>query len=167
MNKPAVFLDRDGVLNLDKGYVYKIEDFEWINGAKEAVKLLNSMNYYVFVVTNQSGIGRGYYTENDVNHLHAFMDNELRKIDASIDEFFYSPYHPDGKIKEYENFKNLRKPKTGMLELAQSKWNIIKEKSFMIGDMPHDLECAIKFGINGYMFKEDNLLSYVKKILNT
>ncbi len=166
MNRPAVFLDRDGVINIDKGYVYKIEDFEWISGAKEAIKLLNSLNYYIFVVTNQSGISRGYFKEHDVKQLHLFINNELKKINANIDDFFYSPYHPDGIIKEYENLKNLRKPETGMLKLAQNKWGIIKEESFMIGDMPHDMECAEKFGINGYIFKGGNLLKFVKHILN-
>lgn len=166
MHKPAVFLDRDGVINVDKGYVYRIEDFEWIDGAQEAIKFLNSKNYFVFVVTNQSGISRGFYDENDVKKLHVYINSELDKNNAYIDEFFYSPYHPDGIKKQYDRLSKLRKPETGMLELAASKWNIKKEKSFLIGDMPHDIECAKQFGIKGFMFDKSNLLKFVKKIIN-
>ena len=90
MLKPAVFFDRDGVLNVEKGYVYKISDFEWMKGAKEAIKYLNEADYLVFVVTNQSGISRNYYSEQDVLELHQYMANELSKVNARIDEFFYS-----------------------------------------------------------------------------
>ena len=88
ISKSAVFLDRDGVINIDKGYVYRIDDFEWIDGAKEAIKYLKDKNYLVFVATNQSGITRGYYKESDVEILHDFIRAELRKIKAGIDEFF-------------------------------------------------------------------------------
>ena len=94
MLKPAVFLDRDGVINKEKGYVYKISDFEWIEGSRESIKYLNENNYYVFIVTNQSGIARGLYDEKDVLDLHKYIKIELEKIDAYIDEFFISPYHP-------------------------------------------------------------------------
>ena len=121
MLKPAVFFDRDGVLNVEKGYVYQISDFEWIDGAQEAIKYLNQKDYLVFVVTNQSGIARNYYSEEDVIQIHQFMNNELKKIDAKINEFFYSPWHPEGMNKDYERVSHLRKPSPGMLELAQTK----------------------------------------------
>ena len=88
MKKPAVFLDRDGVLNKDKKYVHKISDFEWIEGAKQSIKLLNKKGYFIFVVTNQSGIARGFYSEEDVWHLHKYINIELSKIHAKIDDFF-------------------------------------------------------------------------------
>jgi D-glycero-D-manno-heptose 1,7-bisphosphate phosphatase len=166
MSKSAVFLDRDGVINFDKGYVYKISDFKWIDGAKEAIKFLKSNNYYIFVVTNQSGIARGYYSEGDVKKLHNFINNELRKIHTSIDDFFYSPFHPDISNNKYLHLENLRKPKTGMLEIAQKKWHLDKKNSFLIGDKKSDLECAENFGIKGYLFEEDNLLKFVKKIIS-
>ena len=164
MLKPAAFLDRDGVINIEKGYVYKVEDFEWVHEAKEAIKYLNSNNYHVFVVTNQSGISRGYYTKKDVENLHNYINRELYKINAHIDEFYYSPYHPDSDNKEYKTMAHLRKPETGMLELAEKQWKIIKDESFMIGDMPHDIECAKRFGINGHIFKGGSLLELIKNI---
>ena len=88
MSKPAIFFDRDGVLNVDVGYLYKIEDFQWIDGAIEAIKYFNDKDYYVFVITNQSGVARGYYTEADIHKLHQWMNQELAKHDAHIDEFF-------------------------------------------------------------------------------
>ena len=164
MLKPAAFLDRDGVINIEKGYVYKVEDFEWVHEAKEAIKYLNSNNYHVFVVTNQSGISRGYYTKEDVENLHNYINSELNKINAHIDEFYYSPYYPDSDQKEYKALAHLRKPETGMLELAEKQWKIIKGESFMIGDMPHDIECAKRFGISGHIFKGGSLLDLIKNI---
>ena len=166
MLKPAVFLDRDGVINVEKGYIFKIQDFEWVDEAKKGIKYLNSNNYHVFVVTNQSGIARGYYSKEDVETLHNYINSELNKIDAHIDEFFYSPYHPEGIYKEYKALSHLRKPETGMLELAAKKWQIKKSKSFMIGDMPHDMECAERYGINGYLFKGGSLFDFIKNIQN-
>ena len=161
MLRPAAFLDRDGVINKEKGYLYKINDFEWIKGAKESIKYLNDNGYYVFVVTNQSGIAKGYYSEKDVINLHNYINNELKSINAHIDEFFFSPFHPDN-TKDYLNLSHLRKPNTGMLDLAASKWLIDKSKSFLIGDKEIDIECAEKFLIRGHLFKNGNLLNFIK-----
>ena len=160
MNKPAVFLDRDGVINKDKGYVYKISDFEWILDSREAIKYLNDKGYYVFVATNQSGIARGYYTELDVTKLHNFINDELKIINAHIDDFFISPYHPNNTT-DYNNLSHFRKPDTGMLELAKNRWSFNKSNSFLIGDKDTDIECAIKFGISGYLFKGGSLLQFI------
>ena len=165
MNKPAVFLDRDGVLNFDKSYVYKISDFEWIDGSREAIKFLKDENYLVFVVTNQSGITRGFYSEKDVEKLHKFMNRDLLKMKTEIDDFFYSPYHPDVPNKKYDHLMNLRKPNTGMLEIAEKKWMFDKKKTFMIGDKKTDIECATNYGIKGFQFKGGNLLEFVKNII--
>ena len=161
MLRPAAFLDRDGVINKEKGYLYKIDDFEWIEGAKESIKYLNDNGYYVFVVTNQSGIAKGYYSEEDVIYLHNYINNELKSINAHIDEFFYSPFHPDN-TKDYLNLSHLRKPDTGMLKLAATKWSIDKSNSFLIGDKLTDIECAEKFLIRGHLFKNGNLLKFIK-----
>ena len=149
MLKPAAFLDRDGVINIDKGYVSKIADFEWMNGAIDAIKLLNNNNFLVFVVTNQSGIARGYYSEEDVIALHMYIYIELEKKGTLIDDFFYSPYHPDFP-NLFSELSSLRKPNTGMLEMAARKWSFDKSSSFLIGDKNSDLECANRFGIKGY-----------------
>ena len=167
MLRSAIFLDRDGVINIDKNYVYKISDFEWTKEAKNAIKYINEKGYLVFIVTNQSGISKGYYSEDDVKTLHNFINFELKKIGAKVDEFFYSPYHPKGKIIEYNNLSHLRKPNTGMLELACNKWPIDRNKSILIGDKIIDMQCAKNFGITGYLFddKEMDLLSFIKNIV--
>ncbi len=164
MIKPALFLDRDGTINKDKGYVYKIEDFEWIEGAKETIKLFNNKGYYVFIVTNQSGIGRGFYNRKDVETLHSYINEDLSKLNAKVDDFFYSPYHNSNNSNEFDHLKNLRKPNTGMLDLACSKWPVNKEKSLLIGDSESDMKCAKNFGIMGFLFKEKNIFKFVEKI---
>ena len=166
MLKPASFLDRDGVINIDKGYVHKIEDFEWVLGAKEAIKYLNQNNYFVIVVSNQSGIARNYYSENDVLRLHEYINNELHRVNAKIDDFYFSPYHPEIENK-YSHLANLRKPNTGMLENAERKWNFNKKDSFMIGDKESDIICAKNFGIKGYKFTNGDLCNFVKQIVDT
>ncbi len=166
MSKATAFFDRDGTLNYDRGYVYKISDFVWIPGAKEAIKYLNDNEYNVIVVTNQSGIARDYFAEKDVDTLHAFMNNELRQISAHIDDFYYSPYHPNVNNLKYKNLSHLRKPNIGMLELAEKKWNLDKTKSFMVGDKLSDIECAKKFGIKGLKFKGGNLFNFILKELD-
>ena len=163
MLKPAVFFDRDGVINVDKGYVYRIGDFEWIKGSKECIKYLNENNYHVFIITNQSGIARSLYTENDVIKLHNYINLELNKLKAKVDEFFMSPYHPDIPEK-YQDLIDLRKPNIGMLKLAESKWEINKAKSFLVGDKITDIECATNYGIKGHLFKGGDLLQFVKKL---
>ena len=167
MFRPAAFLDRDGTLNVDKGYVFRIDDFKWLNSSKEAIKFLNESGYYVFVITNQSGIGRGYYTFKDLIKLHKYMNDDLSKMSARIDDFFYSPYHPDNISDQFDHLSNLRKPNTGMLELAFMKWKIDKNKSFMIGNMQHDIECGENFGIKGYLFnqKTTSLFEMIQKII--
>ena len=162
MLKPAAFLDRDGVINKEKDYVFRIQDFEWVDGSRESIKYLNDHNYHVFIVSNQSGIARGLYTEEDVIYLHKYINIELKKIDAHIDEFFISPYHPMYPDK-FKNLIHLRKPNTGMLEIAESKWSIDKASSFLIGDKKIDIECAVNFGIKGYLFENGNLLDFIKR----
>ena len=161
--RPACFLDRDGVLNVEKGYIHKIKDFQWIEGAIASIKLLKEKGYYVFVATNQSGISRGYYSEKDVLTLHDFINSKLLENNTKIDDFFYSPYHPDFNNK-YANLSHLRKPETGMLDMAFKKWKFNKNGSFMIGDQITDIKCAKKFGINGYLFKGGSLLKFIKSI---
>lgn len=160
--KPALFLDRDGVINKDIGYLRRIEEFEWISGVTEAIKYFRNRDYYIFVVTNQSGISRGFYNENDVKKIHDFINLELKKNGAKVDEFFYSPYHPDFPNPKYAHLANLRKPNIGMLELASKKWNIDKSRSILIGDKQSDIECAENFGIRSFLFDKKNLYKFVK-----
>ena len=128
MNK-ALFLDRDGVLNLDKGYVYKWEELVWMDEVFDMIKLANDRGYKVIILTNQSGIHRGMYTKEDVHLLHQQMQNHLEDLGLHIDDWFY--------CAEMDSVD--RKPRPGMLLAAQKKYNIDLEKSFMVGDKPTDV----------------------------
>ena len=144
IRKSAVFLDRDGVLNYDYKYVYKIKDFVWKKNVIQAIKFLNDNNYLVFVISNQSGIGRGYYHYKDVEKLHEWINSELKKHGAKIDDFFYAPYHKDSNIKFSAKDKFLRKPNPGMVYLAKKKWKIDLNNSLIIGDANTDYKLAKK-----------------------
>ncbi|MCB0832809.1 MAG: D-glycero-beta-D-manno-heptose 1,7-bisphosphate 7-phosphatase [Bacteroidetes bacterium] len=146
MNGPAVhkavFLDRDGTINVEKDYVHKIEEFEFIDGAKDAVRRLNEAEFKVVVLTNQSGIARGYYSREDVEILHRFIQQELTKEKAHIDAFFYCPHLPEGAMAEYAVECECRKPKPGMVLDAQNALGIRLEESYIIGDSLSDMLLA-------------------------
>jgi D-glycero-D-manno-heptose 1,7-bisphosphate phosphatase len=150
--RPAAFLDRDGVLNVDHGFVHKPEQLEWIEGAPEAVRLLNSAGYYVLVVTNQSGIARGYFDEAAVKLFHARMQDSLKAHGAHIDAFYYCPHHPEGTVKSFAVTCRCRKPGTGLLEQATGEWPVEIDASFLIGDRDDDMAAAAAFGIRGIKF---------------
>lgn len=164
LKKPAAFLDRDGVLNVDKGYVHRIEDFVWIEGAPEAVKWLNDQGYLVFVVTNQAGIARGYYTEEEFLRFMDWINEELRQLGAHIDGVYYCPHHPEAGIRHYRFKCRCRKPFPGLLEQAMADWQINIEKSFLIGDKESDILAAQAAGIRGELFSEKNLLQFVRGV---
>ena len=123
ISKKTVFLDRDGTINVEKNYLYRLEDFEFIPKAPEAIAMLNKCGYQVIVVSNQAGVARGYYTEDDVKKLHKYINLRLKEYNAHIDAFYYCPHHPDkgfeGEIKELKIDCDCRKPKIGMLEKAK------------------------------------------------
>ena len=159
------FLDRDGVLNkseIKNGYVGFVKDFKWINGAKKAIKFLKKKDFKIVIVSNQSGIARGFFSIKDVYKLHRYLKQELIKFGTSVDKIFFCPYHKDGVIKKYTKNSTLRKPKIGMFLKASNIWNIDKQKSFMIGDQKTDMEFAKKSKIKGYLFKEKNLFNFIK-----
>ena len=163
--RPAAFLDRDGVLNRDYGYVGSVARFEWIDGAREAVKLLNDAGLFVFIVTNQAGVAHGYYSESDVRLVHEHMTADLAAIGAHIDDFRYCPDHPAGKIPAYRRISDWRKPKPGMLLDLMQHWPVESETSFLIGDRKHDLAAAAAAGIEGHLFAGGDLLSFVSQLL--
>jgi D,D-heptose 1,7-bisphosphate phosphatase len=159
--RPAAFLDRDGVLNHDTGYVYDPVTFEWIAGAREAVKHLNDAGYYVFVVTNQAGVAHGYYEEAAIHALHEWVNGELRRGGASIDAFFHCPHHPEGKLVDYRRVCDHRKPAPGMLLSAGRRWPIDWSRSFLIGDRDSDIAAAAAAGIPGFKFAGGDLLAFL------
>lgn len=137
--RPAVFLDRDGTLNVEVNYLHRIENFEWVPGAPEAVKRLNELGLPVLVVTNQAGVAHGHYPEAQIDRLHAFMQEELAEIGATIEAFYYCPYHPEGEVDEYRKQSECRKPNPGMFEEAIREWAVDPERSFVVGDKNSDL----------------------------
>lgn len=159
--RPAVFLDRDGTLNVEKEYLHRLEDWEWIPGAVEAIRQINQMGYLVIVVTNQAGVARGYYGESDVHALHGKVDEMLSTEGARIDGYYYCPHHPGyGEIRDC----TCRKPEPGMLLAAQRDFGIDMTRSFMVGDKALDVEAAQRAGVipmlvmTGYGAEERNKL---------
>lgn len=163
--RKAVFFDRDGVINVDKSYLSRIEDFEWIPGAKEALALLTDLGYVNIVITNQSGVARGYYTEDDVQKLHEWMRHEVRRSGGTIHAFYYCPYLEGAPIEKYNLKSYWRKPAPGMVLQAISDYDIDRDHSIMIGDMPRDVTCAERAGVKGYLFTGGRLDDFVRAIL--
>ncbi|MCA1529377.1 MULTISPECIES: HAD-IIIA family hydrolase [Bradyrhizobium] len=163
--RPAVFFDRDGVLNIDKAYVYRIEDFEWVEGAREAIKLCNDLGYYTFIVTNQSGVARGYYGVDDVGRLHDWMTGEFAEIGAHIDDYQFCPYHEDGTVEAYRGASDRRKPAPGMILDCLKAWPVRKEGSLLVGDNVRDIEAAHAAGIPGHLFGDGNLAAFLRPLL--
>ena len=147
LRKPAAFLDRDGVLNHDYGHVGYYKDFRWKKGAVAALRYLNKKKYYTFIVTNQSGIARGYYSEEQFFKLHLKIKHILASKKIFIDEVFYCPHHPTVGKGIYKVKCKCRKPNNFLIKKAFMKWPIIKKESFMIGDKESDLLCAKKSNI--------------------
>ena len=162
----VVLLDRDGVINSDKlnnGYVGSLKYFKWVPGAIKAIKLLNDKNYKVVVVTNQSGVARGFFTIKNVRKIHSYIQKKLKKNGAKIDAFYFCPFHKDGIVKRFKKNSILRKPNIGMFRLVKKKWRIDKKNSFMIGDQKTDMEFAKRAKIKGYLFNQKNLYQFIKK----
>ena len=157
--KKAAFLDRDGTLNEDIGFLYQIKDFKWIKGAINALKILKKNNFLIIVVSNQSGVGRGFYSESDIKKLHKWMNQQLLKYDLKIDDFFFATEMPNN------NVNSRRKPSPAMLNEAVEKYNLDKNKCFMLGDKRSDVEAAENAQIKGFLFKEDDLSVKISKIL--
>ena len=162
----AIFFDRDGVLNEEVGYLHEISKFKWIDGAIDAIKLCNEKNFFVIVVTNQSGIARGLYTEDDTKKLHNFMQTELEKFGAHIDAFYYCPHHPEGKVVAYKKVCDCRKPEPGLILRACKDFDIDVSKSVLIGDSARDIEAGRRAGIGKPVrFDGGNLFDVIKKFL--
>lgn len=158
--RKVIFLDRDGTINVEKSYLYKWEDFEFEKNAIEGLKELKNLGYEFIVVTNQSGIGRGYYTEEDLVALNNQMTEKLKEFGIEILECFYCPHHPEKGIGKYKVDCNCRKPNPGMLLEGIKKYDVDIENSFMIGDKKGDLEAGKKASLKSILV----LTGYGKKI---
>lgn len=142
----GAFLDRDGVINEDHGYVHRIEDFHFIDGIFEACRALNALDYRIVIVTNQSGIGRGYFSEADFQTLNRWMLERFEEAGARIAGVYYCPYHPDGR-GDYKRNSSHRKPGPGMLLDALAEHDIDPRRSFVAGDNVRDIEAGRAAGI--------------------
>ncbi|WP_023603673.1 D-glycero-beta-D-manno-heptose 1,7-bisphosphate 7-phosphatase [Aliivibrio logei] len=147
MSKPAIFIDRDGVINVDRGYVHKRDDFEYIDGVFNAVKICKDMGYLLVLVTNQSGIARGIFTEEQFETLTEWMDWNFAEHDIDFDGIYYCPHHPEATVEQYKEECDCRKPNPGMFMSAQSFLDIDMEKSVMIGDKKEDMMAAQAAGV--------------------
>jgi D-glycero-D-manno-heptose 1,7-bisphosphate phosphatase len=164
--RPAAFLDRDGVLNVDLGYVHRVEDLAWIAGAPAAVRRLNAAGYLVIVVTNQSGIGRGYYDEAAMEAVHAALRDHLAMAGAVIDAVYACPFHPQAAVERFRHPDHPdRKPNPGLLLRAMRDFAIDRERSFMIGDKDSDMEAARRAGVAGHLFEGGDLDAFVQVVL--
>lgn len=153
-SKPAIFLDRDGVLIKDIGYLSNPEDIEVFDDVSEGLKVLQK-DFYLVVVTNQSGVARQMFTESDVAKCHDELDKQLKLSGAQIDYFFYCPHHPKGQHNKYTVVCDCRKPAIGMIEQARAKLDIDMSRSLIIGDRTSDMECGRRAGIKGIQILRD------------
>lgn len=161
--KKAVFLDRDGTINVEKEYLHRPEEFAFIPGAIEAIRLLNRSGYLVVVVTNQSGVARGYYDESAVKRLHEHIEQLLSAADVHVDAWYHCPHHPDG-LAPYNRDCSCRKPLPGMLQQAAEDLAIDLAASWMVGDKAIDVEAGLAAGcrsvlvLTGYGVEEQQKL---------
>ena len=165
--KKIIFLDRDGVINIDKSYLYLWENFEFTYRAIDALKLLKKANFDFIIITNQSGIARGFFTEKEYKSLTKKLLNYLKKKDIDILDIFYCPHHPQGKIKEFSIRCDCRKPNPGMLFNAQRKYDLDLGRSFIIGDKPEDMLAGKNAGINNRLLIKSRYFNTSDKMLFT
>jgi D,D-heptose 1,7-bisphosphate phosphatase len=163
--RPAAFLDRDGTINEDTGYVHAADQFTWLPGAIEAIRRLNDAGDYVFVVTNQAGVAHGRYGEDQVTALHAWLQGELRSHGAHIDDFRYCPFHPEAAIAAYRGPHPWRKPAPGMLLDLAEHWPVDLPRSVMLGDKDIDVEAGRAVGIESRRIEPGDLLAVVVQLL--
>jgi D-glycero-D-manno-heptose 1,7-bisphosphate phosphatase len=165
LHRRALFLDRDGVLNVDHGHVGSRARFEWMPGALNTIRHATQAGWHVFVVTNQSGVARGYYDEEAVRDLLAWMADEARRAGGTIDDSRYCPFHEEASVEAYRRAHHWRKPEPGMLLDLIRAWELDPARCVMIGDQPTDMEAAAAAGIAGHLFPGGNLLEFVRPLL--
>lgn len=153
MARPAVFLDRDGTMIEDVGYLSRVADVRWFPFTVEAIRLLNRADFLVCVTTNQSGVARGYYDEDAVRALHAHMAAHLSGGGATVDAWLHCPHHPNADVPEYRVACDCRKPEPGMIRQACERFDVDLSRSFVVGDKPADLGSAARVGARGILVR--------------
>lgn len=156
MKRPALFLDRDGVINVDYGYVHKAENFEFMDGIFELVAAAQKAGYLVVVVTNQAGIGRGYYTEADFHLLMDWVRVQFVAQDGEIDAVYFCPFHPEHGVGDYRRDSEFRKPAPGMLLQASRELGIDLENSVLVGDNRTDMQAGFSAGVGSLLHLTDD-----------
>lgn len=163
IKRPAVFLDRDGTINYDYGYVHKFSDFKFRPHVIKGLKYLAKKKYLIFIVTNQAGVGKGKFKLSDLLLLHRKLKKFLKRKKIIINDIEYCPYHPNAKIKKYKKKTNYRKPGNLMIKKILKKWNVNIERSFMLGDKISDKTAAKKSKLH-YQYVKSNFYLQVKEI---
>ena len=165
LHRRALILDRDGVINIDHGHVGHRDRFEWMPGAREAMRTATDAGWHVFVVTNQSGVARGFYDEAAVTALHEWMIDEVRRVGGTIDDLRYCPFHPDAVVPAYRCASDWRKPAPGMLLDLMRTWELDAAQCVFVGDQDTDMAAAASAGITGMRFPGGNLATFVRPVL--
>jgi D-glycero-D-manno-heptose 1,7-bisphosphate phosphatase len=153
MKKPAVFIDRDGTINEQLGYINHLSRFVILPGVSEAVRLLNKNDWWAIIVSNQGGVARGYYPMELVDEIHAFLKSSLKEQGATIDGIFFCPHHPAGVLPEYSSECGCRKPETGLIDKAREAFDIDMSNSYVVGDRHVDIELASRLNLKGVLVK--------------
>jgi D-glycero-D-manno-heptose 1,7-bisphosphate phosphatase len=166
MKRAAVFMDRDGTINEQMGYINHLSRFKIFPGVSEAIRLLNDLGFLTVVVSNQSGVARGYYPLDLVNEIHALLKRRLKEeAGATLDAVLFCPHYPEGVVPEFSMDCDCRKPKTGLIDQACTAFDIDLSRSFMVGDMCSDMQFAKRAGIKGIMVKTGYGLGELEYVL--
>lgn len=165
MKMPAVFMDRDGTINEQRGYINHISRFILIQGTAEAVRLLNRHQYLAIIVSNQSGVARGYFPLQLVEDVHSHMRELLKKEDAVIDGIFFCPHYRTGVVGEYAADCDCRKPRTGLIKSACETFDIDMTNSYVIGDRCTDIELAQRADLKGILVRTGYGLGDIEYVL--
>ena len=166
LRRRALFLVRDGVINVDHGYVGTRDRFEWMPGARDAIRAATVAGWHVFVITNQSGVARRLYDEAAVSALHGWMTDEVRRAGGTIDDIRYCPFHPEGVVPAYRKVSDWRKPAPGMLLDLMRAWELERDRCLLIGDQDSDMAAAEAAGIEALRFSGGNLLEFIRPSLD-
>lgn len=162
--QPALFLDRDGVINVNHGYVHTKEEFEFIDGIFDVVRTARSTGFRIVIVTNQAGIGRGYYSEAEFLELTDWMCAEFDRRGAPIDKVYFSPFHPTSGIGQFRKFEDTRKPGPGMILKAQHELGLSLPDSVLIGDKPSDILAGNAAGVGLNIIFSNNIYSELENM---